>query len=323
MKFLFALSGDNPRLASGEIAAVCSLKKFSCDNHVLVANVTSSAAKAASRRLAYTGSIGRILFESSSKQILKKASSFAWPKVYRRSFSVRIRNLSGKKLLFDEKSIAALVWRKLRKPKVNLENPSTAVELFVTKNKVYCCLLIHRLKHDFESRKPQFRPGFSPVSLHPRLARAIVNLTGIKKGSLLDPFCGTGGLLIEAGLMGFKPVGYDIEYGMLIKCKKNLSFYGIKNCSVSKQDATKLPKKAKFVATDLPYGQSSRMTSEIRKLYSDFLKQLKKRLTGKAVVVFPDFCYDKGMMRKARLKIIAEFDHYIHKSLTKKIAVMR
>jgi len=57
------------------------------------------------------------------------------------------------------------------------------------------------LKSGFGKRKPHMRPGFHPSSLNPKLARAFVNLTGIRKGTIVDMFCGTGGILIEAGLI--------------------------------------------------------------------------------------------------------------------------
>ena len=68
----------------------------------------------------------------------------------------------------------------------------------------------------FEERKVQHRPFFSPISLHPKLARVLVNISAIKRDeTLLDPFCGTGGILIEAGLIGAKVIGSDIEEKMI------------------------------------------------------------------------------------------------------------
>ena len=47
------------------------------------------------------------------------------------------------------------------------------------------------------------RPFFRPVSLEPRLARAAVNIAaGVDEGYVVDPMCGTGGILIESALTG-------------------------------------------------------------------------------------------------------------------------
>ncbi|MBW2993758.1 hypothetical protein KY317_04250, partial [Candidatus Woesearchaeota archaeon] len=80
------------------------------------------------------------------------------------------------------------------------------------------------LEQKFGLRKPHLKPGFHPVSLNPKLARAMVNLTGIRKGIILDCFCGVGGILVEAGLIGLKPVGYDIDQRMTDASRINLEY---------------------------------------------------------------------------------------------------
>lgn len=65
--------------------------------------------------------------------------------------------------------------------------------------------------------------------LPPKLAQIIVNLaTGAKAPdrdfTVLDPFCGTGVVLQEAGLMGFSPLGSDLEPRMTEYSKKNLEW---------------------------------------------------------------------------------------------------
>ena len=113
----------------------------------------------------------------------------------------------------------------------------------------------------------QHRPFFSPISLHPKLARALVNLSSIKKGeTLLDPFCGTGGIIIEAGLIGAKILGSDIEKKMIEGCKKTLEFYRIKEYELFCSDIGDIHKFVKnsvdAVVTDLPYGKSTTTKGE-------------------------------------------------------------
>ncbi|MBI2575407.1 methyltransferase domain-containing protein [Candidatus Woesearchaeota archaeon] len=333
MKLIFQLSGENLPLAAAEAAAVAGLRKYKVEGRLLVVNVAGEAgAKAireAAKRLAYTSSIHRVLFTANKKTLDAKIAGYKWNTVYKESFAVRISSHiakegshSAKEAVFSEKDLAAIIWKKLKKPVVNLESPKTAIEIIITPKTVYCCLLLHKLKHDFEQRKPHLRPGFSPVSLHPKLARAIVNLTGIKKGALCDPFCGTGGLLIEAGLMGFKPVGYDIDDEMLDKAKANMLHCGIENFVLSMHDATLIKHKYDYVATDLPYGRSSKATEELNSLYLSFLQNLKRMLKKRAAVVFPDTAPYTALIKKAGLKLAGEHTHYIHKTLSKKIVVL-
>jgi tRNA G10 N-methylase Trm11 len=51
--------------------------------------------------------------------------------------------------------------------------------------------------------------------LPPKLARMMVNLSGVQKGRVLDPFCGTGVVLQEAALLGFDVYGTDLSDKMI------------------------------------------------------------------------------------------------------------
>lgn len=47
---------------------------------------------------------------------------------------------------------------------------------------------------------------------YPQLAKSLINIAGIKENSLiLDPFCGSGTVLLEAKLNGFKSIGSDLN----------------------------------------------------------------------------------------------------------------
>jgi tRNA (guanine10-N2)-dimethyltransferase len=333
MKHIFLLSKENIELAKAEVLALTNYTKYDMVENLLILETDK---KGLENRLAYTHRIYRFLFETNYKGLVEKMQCFDWQSVYNNNFCLRIEHLdatlctnqpnrrkiaSADTASFSEKELAGNVWRKLKKPKVNLTNPKTKIELFFSKNKVICGLLLSEISNDFNERKAHLRPGFSPVSLHPRLARALVNICGIKKGeTLLDPFCGTGGILIEAGLMGIKAVGYDIDDEMLGKAKENIRFYNLKNIKLIKQDATKIAEKYDYIVTDFPYGKNTKKV-DLLKLYKHFLLTLKKILRKKAVIVFPDFVNFKKLLKK--FKIEQEFSYYIHRSLSKRIVVIK
>lgn len=176
------------------------------------------------------------------------------------------------------------------------------------------------LGQKFGLRKPHLKPGFHPVSLNPKLARAMVNLTGIRQGVILDCFCGVGGILIEAGLIGLKPVGYDIDEKMIGASRINLEYYKIKDYSLKVKDALTLKKRFNYIVADLPYGRATRNID--KKLYSDFLKILEKILGKRAVIGFPDTADYRKLIKKTGLEIKDEFTYYLHKSLSKKIVLI-
>jgi len=213
-----------------------------------------------------------------------------------------VRKLSGGP---SERKVAEML---AIKGKVVLDKPDDEI-VYAQGKKLYSGRLLWRNPKGFEERKAHRRPGFSPVSMHPRLARAMVNMAG--PGTLLDPFCGTGGILIEAGLMGRRAVGYDIDENMLEMSRRNLEHFGVKDYSLYLRDARKIGN-YRHIATDLPYGRNTKKI-EMDSLYREFAAAVK----GRAVIAFPS-TYD---YRKF-LKPGYEFDIYIHKSLSKKIVVI-
>lgn len=76
------------------------------------------------------------------------------------------------------------------------------------------------------------RPGTDSKSgmLPPKLAKMLINLCGIKKNHqhaarILDPFCGSGTLIMEAFLMGYTHlVGRDLSETAIVDTKKNINW---------------------------------------------------------------------------------------------------
>src|SRR6266702_7071362 len=84
--------------------------------------------------------------------------------------------------------------------------------------------VLHRVDRSrLEATKVANRPFSLPISLHPKFARALVNLARVPMaGTVLDPFCGTGGVLLEAAAVGLRGVGIDRERRMVLGCRSSL-----------------------------------------------------------------------------------------------------
>ncbi|MBQ7202324.1 methyltransferase domain-containing protein [Candidatus Saccharibacteria bacterium] len=95
---------------------------------------------------------------------------------------------------------------------------------------------------DAYSRRDQARPARDAKvgMLPPKLAQVLINLCGdLPKGSrILDPFCGTGVVLQEALLMGYKAYGTDINERMIEYSDKNMKHFDFKDYEVEEGDAT-------------------------------------------------------------------------------------
>jgi len=65
----------------------------------------------------------------------------------------------------------------------------------------------------------------SEISLSPRLAQLLVNLSGLSAGQVLvDPFCGSGTILAEGLARSLDCVGVDSSQGRLRDARKNLEW---------------------------------------------------------------------------------------------------
>jgi tRNA (guanine10-N2)-dimethyltransferase len=339
MRYIFLLSQEDLKLAKEEVLSLFNIKKSKqVDNLLFVDLPCIKEAK----RLAFTKKVYQYLFEATTPELFKKILAYKWREVYKDNFAVRVHNRRRSNKDFSERNLASYIWNSLKNPKVNLKNPKTKIEFFVIKNEIYAAKQVMEIKGGFEERKAHKRPELHPTALNPKLARGMINLVGADK-EIMDPFCGAGGILIEAGLMNLKAVGYDLYKEMLKKAKKNLDFYNIKNYDLFNKDALRIRKQYDFVVTDIPYGLNTsiwirkgsinqkislKQTNKIQKkknledFYLKFLMNLKKITRKKAAVIVPHYVDYKNLIKKAGFKIEKEFSQFIHRSLTRKIVII-
>ncbi|MBI4144853.1 methyltransferase domain-containing protein [Candidatus Woesearchaeota archaeon] len=314
MRQFFRLLQDNLSLACAEVIALSKPTQATRIKDLLIVDTD---AKDLHKRLALTRATYEFLFACPAEELAPTMDAFDWQKHYRKSFKLDLHHAVEQ----NTAALASHIWENLKKPKVDLTHPVTRFELFFFDDLVVCGKRTGTIDPaPFFARRPHLRPALHPSGMQPRLARALVNLTGATKGTIVDPFCGAGGILLEAGLLGFKIVGADIESTMIEKAKKNLKAFKLK-AKLSVADATKFKTKVDYVVTDLPYGLNTK-GKELPKLYLAFLKRLKRNLKTRAVVVFPHFVDHHALLKKAKLKLLGEFTNYLHKTLTRKMTVV-
>ena len=172
------------------------------------------------------------------------------------------------------------------------------------------------------SRRDYGRPARDDRSgmLPPKLAQAMINLAQIRDANdlVLDPFCGSGTILSEAILLGFKNIfGLDILISAIENTKKNISWtkelYQITDVKMkflvkSVVDLNKFIKNSSAVAiVTEPYLGPQRgriefteVIAELEKLYSQALEQFVQVLRpgGRLVMVWPTFYGDRPINPK-------------------------
>jgi tRNA (guanine10-N2)-dimethyltransferase len=197
---------------------------------------------------------------------------------------------------------------------VDLKRPDTKIRLYIIGRTCIIGKIIHiRRKKEFNERLPHNRPFFSPGVLKPKIARALVNLSRIKPPErILDPFAGTGGVLLEAGLMGISVLGIDIQERMIRGAKKNLKEL---NCaSLLIADSGFLPFKDGYFD-----GIVKSLDSLYRCALSEIFRVLK---SGRFAALISDRDV-KNLIKEAGFEIINEYKMRIHRSMTRRIYIMQ
>ena len=177
---------------------------------------------------------------------------------------------------------------------------------------------------DYGARKPTDRPFFQPGGMDPLLARALVNLAGARPGAkLLDPMCGTGGVLVEAGLVGATAYGADAQRKMARGAAENLAHFLDDGWATMQGDATHLPfgdDSLDAVVFDAPYGRQSKIANlGLDDLVAGALSEA-RRVAERAVIVGDRSWADAA--REAGWTVEAAFERRVHRSLDRYIVVL-
>jgi tRNA (guanine10-N2)-dimethyltransferase len=240
--------------------------------------------------------------------------------------AVRVKRFEGRGTPDQANSIMRITGEAVsRSRKIDLTHPDIRLRVLLSED-LHFYLDENMVDRDqYERRHVRSRPFFSPISLHPRYARALVNLTGVRRGqTLLDPFCGTGGILMEAALVGAKAIGSDISGVMIEGCKENMSHFGAEWDRLEAIDIGEVPGhigEVDAVATDPPYGRSaSTMREPVRELHQRGLAAISQCLKpwGLAGVVLPYPCSSKGP-----LNMLQSHMQRVHRSLDRHYCILK
>jgi tRNA (guanine10-N2)-dimethyltransferase len=214
--------------------------------------------------------------------------------------------------------------------KVDLEHPDVRILCVLTEGQAVVGQVASETgRTEFMERRPSKRAAFHPSTTPPVLARCMVNLARAPQGgTLFDPFCGVGGILIEAGLIGAKPVGSDIDPKQVEKARRNLEANGIEDFKLMIHDVRKLPSglTVDAIATDPPFGrQASTSGLSLAELYSRALSSMFSVLRegGYLCISAPAELNLKEIAEERGFKFVEQHEQRVHQSLTRQIAVFK
>jgi len=341
MEIVLIMSQEHETLPKAEIEAVLKAENipFSIKCHydgVMILDVPDECLKYlkdVGRRFSYTHEVCRLLIETDKDHLNMEIQEYPWENIIMKDFAVRVKRMD-KNDKFDtsevEWEIGGIINNLIEVVKVNLKDPSSFMRIIFIDGKILVTERLFKVeKKHFYNLKPHKRPFFYPGSMSPKLARCMVNLTGVTAGDIVfDPFCGTGGILIEAGIMGTKVVGADIDERMVEGTIKNLEFCSVKDYKIFQGDARyiELPYKVNAIATDPPYGISaSTGGEESQDLYAQSLITMEELLIddGRICMATPHYMDIQGLVNVTNFEIIEQHHIRMHKSLTRVISLLK
>lgn len=176
----------------------------------------------------------------------------------------------------------------------------------------------------FAVRRMPRLPFQRPVSLPPRLGRVVVNLARVRPGDrVVDPFVGTGALLIEAALLGARVAGVDRDAEMVRGALENFAHLSLDFERLRVGDAgepEETPQSIDAIVSDPPYGRSSGSGGEVP---ADLLRRTLPRWAdrvrpgGRVVLVVPG---GEDPLRPPWRRM-ASIPDRVHRSLTREFRV--
>jgi tRNA G10 N-methylase Trm11 len=318
MKYLFIL-GRNIELSIAEIESFFGkniVNKTLIKNGLLV-DLKNEISNDAVNELGGVLSIGKVLASGKEKEIKKKLDEIMIYEGKENKLTYAVWNFSKKydfireclkkrfkqeKLKASEKHLTGKI--KMQEGNVlgNVSSKLVSEEYFVFGDEeIYFGKIASKCDYDSLEKRDMEKPfRRESLAISPRLAKIMINLSGIKGGKILDCFCGIGTILQEGLLKGFEVVGVDKDKKAIEGAEKNLTWLGFSKDKylLINFDSRKvnLPEVSVMVSEPdlgeklkkIPTKQKAEQTSKnFEKLMVQVINNAKAKIEGKIVFSSP------------------------------------
>ena len=142
-------------------------------------------------------------------------------------------------------------------------------------------------RNEFKWQKHNDKPYSYSNALGLRMARALVNIAmkDNEEGTLIDPCCGVGTVVIEALDLGIKVKGCEISKQIAYNARENVEFLGYLRDTIVCYDMHKIKDKYDSAIIDIPYGLFSPVTLEEQKAIIHTARNICEKMV---IVTFED-----------------------------------
>lgn len=342
-RFFFLLSGEHETIPTSELKSVLRLLdpgasiQDTGSNRIVLAETSEAAAREAVGRTAYTRLCGRLagIAETSPGIILNLISEEAVKRIIppaASTMAVRGKRIMGASI--DRLKLEKMIGEKILKLrpglKVDLERPDIMI-LFISSpaETVVGSLVYSKPKHFFHGRLAGRRPFSLPSAMQPDLSRAMINLAGIGLGGIiLDPFAGTGGIMIEGILLRYRVYGIELKRWIAEGALRNLRRYALGEENIIVGDARKPMFRERIfdaIVTDPPYGRSTTVPDEsVIALLDNFLEGCLDLLKdgGRIVMAAPAELDLEILIERHELRLRESHIVRVHGGLVRRVVVL-
>ena len=326
--YAFHLSGEHETLPRSEALALLEIysarfKEICILDQCLLAEAEDLDVEALELRLGMTHSVIEVLAvcDASIDALAKAVRDVELPS---KPYRIRAKRIKHADLKADQVEREIGKWLHRRGYRADLQNPEVDLKALITEEKLIFGIEIARPdRSGFEDRRPHLKPFFHPGVLMPRIARTLVNIVQARPGErLLDSFAGTGGILVEACLIGIRGLGVDVQRSLIRGATANI--IGL-NCNLVLGDAKRLPLRDDSIdaaVLDIPYGRSASIRAKSRdELLEKSLTELNRVLEpSKKMAIIADRPID-GYLKDAGFNVIEIHKERVHRSLTRHIFI--
>jgi len=341
-RLFFLVSGENPSLPFAEAEAILEAEEFAYSilfklTQVLILESDPRCIKSITYRASLTRACGLLIAhcKASTGEILStiKRADLASHIAPGEDFAVRVKRIRGDSPRIDglslEREIGKIIFEAVKGVRVNLKRPKKLFLGILSDGNFIFGLKTAEIKAgEFLKRGPPRTVFSHSAAMPPKIARCMVNLARPKARDLvLDPFCGTGSFLVEAGLIGCRVIGSDVKRRMIKGSAQNLSACGIKPEGLFVADARLPPlpsNSIECIVTDPPYGTSTTtLGMRPQEVLEDFLSATRDFLKkgGRICLAAPKTVEVSRIAEKLGFKHQESHFIYIHRRLTREIAV--
>jgi tRNA (guanine10-N2)-dimethyltransferase len=338
-KLFFLISGEHQTLPTAEVQAILKAETIEYRiveklTQVLRLETDPKSVESIRFRSALTRVCCREIFNCEAKlpEIFGNINSDSMDQfICDESFAVRVRRVEGVAPEINrvelEGELGGHILETVKTSRVDLSNPQKTFFGVLTDNRfIFGLKTAEIIPKPFLERGPRRKPFFHPTAMPAKLSRTMVNLAQPKRGDLLlDPFCGTGGMLVEAGMIGCQVVGFDAKPHMLRGGLQNLKHFGTELEGLAIADARYPPvTRVDCIATDPPYGRSaSTLGTKTRLIVEDFLSAVCDVLPrgAKICMASPETIKIGETAEAAGFKHLESHFVFVHGSLTREVVV--